>query len=115
MARADKLQAEDVLGPINFAQNGYPHEAWKTLREEAPLRYFDLGPRPGFWAVVKRADIVWLSKQPNRFVNAPRVAIFADSPPPDPTRPNRAGGRPFPARPAAGEPRPRSPLVAAQP
>ncbi len=90
MARADKLQAEDVLGPINFAQNGYPHEAWKTLREEAPLRYFDLGPRPGFWAVVKRADIVWLSKQPNRFVNAPRVAIFADSPPPDPTRPNRA-------------------------
>lgn len=90
MARADELQAEDVLGPRNFAENGYPHEAWKTLREEAPLRYFDLGPRPGFWAVVKRADIVWLSKQPTRFVNAPRMAIFADSPPPDPTRPNRA-------------------------
>lgn len=90
MARADELQAEDVLGPRNFAENGYPHQAWKTLREEAPLRYFDLGPRPGFWAVVRRADIVWLSKQPTRFVNAPRMAIFADSPPPDPTRPNRA-------------------------
>ena len=90
MARADELQAEDVLGPRNFAEKGYPHEAWKTLREEAPLRYFELGPRPGFWAVVKRADIVWLSKQPTRFVNAPRMAIFADSPPPDPTRPNRA-------------------------
>lgn len=82
MSRADELTGEDVLGPDVFAANGYPYAAWKTLREEAPLRYFDLGPRPGFWAVVKRADIVWLSKQPTRFLNAPRLAIFADSPPP---------------------------------
>ena len=39
--------------------------------------------------MTKRADIVWLSKQPERFLNAPRVAVFADSPPPDPGRPNR--------------------------
>jgi len=89
MSRAAELTAEDVLGPDNFAANGYPHDAWRVLREEAPLRYFDLGPRPGFWAVVKRADIVWLSKQPTRFLNAPRVAIFADSPPPSDTKTGR--------------------------
>lgn len=88
MSRANELTAEDVLGPDNFAANGYPHAAWKTLREEAPFRYFDLGPRPGFWAVVKRADIVWLSKRPTRFLNAPRFAIFADSPPPAEGRPS---------------------------
>ncbi len=89
MSSVDALTAEHVLGPDEFADHGYPHAAWKTLREEAPLRYFDMGPRPGFWAVVRRADIVWLSKQPERFLNAPRVAVFADSPPPDPGRPNR--------------------------
>lgn len=84
MTRADSLTAEDVLGSQTFADAGYPHAAWRTLREEAPLRYFDLAPRPGFWAVVRRADIVWLSKQPERFLNAPRVAVFTESPPPDP-------------------------------
>ena len=89
MSRADLLTAEEVIGTETFSAHGYPHEAWRTLREEAPLRYFDLSPRPGFWAVVRRADIVWLSKQPDRFLNAPRVAIFADSPPPDPDQPDR--------------------------
>jgi len=89
MPSVDALTAEHVLGPQEFADHGYPHAAWKMLREEAPLRYFDMGPRPGFWAVVRRTDVVWLSKQPERFLNAPRVAVFADSPPPDPSRPNR--------------------------
>lgn len=89
MSLAETLTAEDVLGPTAFARHGYPHEAWRCLREEAPLRYFDMGERPGFWAVVRRADIVRISKQPERFLNAPRVAVFADSPPPDPERNNR--------------------------
>ena len=90
MSAADALTTEQVLGPDEFEAHGYPHEAWKTLRREAPVKYFDMGPRPGFWAVTRRADIVWLSKQPTKFLNAPRVAVFADSPPPDPDKPNRA-------------------------
>ena len=61
MSRADQLTAEDVVGNTGFAERGYPHDAWRILREEAPLRFFDLSPRPGFGAVVRRADIVWLS------------------------------------------------------
>lgn len=90
MSAAADLTAEQVLGPDEFKAHGYPHAAWKTLRRDAPVRYFDMGPRPGFWAVTRRDDIVWLSKQPTKFLNAPRVAVFADSPPPDPTKPNRA-------------------------
>ena len=90
MARADALTVADVLDPSAFAEHGYPHDAWRLLREEAPLKYFDMGERPGFWAVTRRADIVWLSKQPTRFLNAPRVAVFADSPPPAEARSSRA-------------------------
>ena len=85
MADVDSLVAGDIVDGKRYATEGYPHEAWRALREKAPLRYFDLGERPGFWAVVRRADIVWISKQPDRFLNAPRLGVFPDSPPPDPT------------------------------
>ena len=80
MSRADSITAQDLVGEQGFVDRGYPHDAWRVLREEEPLRYFDLGERPGFWAVVRRADIVWISKQPERFLNAPRLAVFPDSP-----------------------------------
>jgi len=35
----------------------------------------------GFWAVTRRADIVWLSKQPERFRNGPRLAVFPQGAP----------------------------------
>ncbi len=76
MRDAADLTWLDVVGPDDYAQNGYPHEAWKRLRDEAPIRWFDLEGGVGFWSVVRRADIVWLSKQPMRFINAPRLAVF---------------------------------------
>ncbi len=71
----------DVIGPDTFAQHGYPHAAWKRLRAEAPIHWFDLPGGVGFWAVTKREDIVWISKQPQRFLNAPRLAIFEEGAP----------------------------------
>lgn len=85
----DAITTDDLISSQRYAASGYPHGAWRTLREQAPLRYFEMGERPGFWAVVRRADIVWLSKQPERFLNAPRLAVFADSPPPKPGRQRR--------------------------
>ena len=80
------LDELDIVGPQHYVDHGYPHEAWRILRNEAPIKWFSLGPRPGFWAVTKRADIVWLSKQPRRFLNAPRLAIFPESPSPEQRR-----------------------------
>jgi cholest-4-en-3-one 26-monooxygenase len=73
---AADLTALDVIGPDVYAELGQPLDAWKLLRTESPMHWFDLPGGAGFWAVTRRADIVWLSKQPKRFINAPRLAIF---------------------------------------
>ena len=83
---AEDITTDHLIDPDRYAASGYPHDAWRVLRQEAPLRWFSLGERPGFWAVTRRADIVNLSKQPTRFINAPRLAIFADSPAPNSRR-----------------------------
>ena len=75
------LDSLDVIGPDTYMRNGYPHAAWKRLRAESPVHWFDLPGGVGFWAITKRADIVWLSKQPTRFLNAPRLAIFEEGQP----------------------------------
>ena len=41
----------------------------------------DLPGGVGFWAVTKREDVVAISKQPNKFLNAPRLAIFEEGAP----------------------------------
>ena len=81
MAAAELPSTLEVIGPDTFADHGYPHAAWKRLRQEAPIHWFDLPGGVGFWAVTKRADVVWISKQPKRFVNAPRLAIFEEGAP----------------------------------
>jgi cholest-4-en-3-one 26-monooxygenase len=72
------LDSIDIVGSDYFAAHGYPHEAWALLRREAPVYWYD---RPGslpFWAITKHADIVWISKQPELFLNAPRLAVFPE-------------------------------------
>jgi cholest-4-en-3-one 26-monooxygenase len=72
----DSLDPLDVIGPDTYLRHGYPHAAWKRLRRESPVHWFDLPGGVGFWAITRRADIVWISKQPKRFRNAPRLAVF---------------------------------------
>jgi len=82
MNPADAITTADLMDPDRYVARGYPHDAWRTLRRHEPVKWFAFeGPRPGFWAVTKRADVVALSKQPERFLIAPRTAVFAESPP----------------------------------
>ena len=78
ICRLDEL---DVIGPDTYARDGYPHGAWRRLRRESPIHWFDLPGGTGFWAVTRRADVVWISKQPERFINAPRLAVFEQGAP----------------------------------
>jgi cholest-4-en-3-one 26-monooxygenase len=78
---SDGLDSLDIVGPDTYMNDGYPHAAWKRLRNESPVHWFDLPGGVGFWAITRRADIVWLSKQPTRFLNAPRMAIFEEGQP----------------------------------
>ncbi len=81
MSTDPSLDLLDVIGPDTYARDGYPHAAWKRLRQESPIHWFDVPGGVGFWAVTKRADIVRISKQPERFLNAPRLAIFEQGAP----------------------------------
>ena len=65
------LDTIDIIRPENYGENGYPHEAWKLLRREAPIHYWERGVQNPFWAVTKHEDIISISKQPRRFQNGP--------------------------------------------
>jgi cholest-4-en-3-one 26-monooxygenase len=77
------LDSLDVIGPDTYAAHGYPHAAWKRLRRESPVHWFDLPGGVGYWAVTRRADIVAISKQPLLYRNAPRLAVFEEGGPPE--------------------------------
>jgi len=76
MSDSISLDSLDVIGPDTYARDGYPHAAWKRLRRESQIHWFDIPGGVGFWAVTKRKDVVWISKQPERFRNGPRLAVF---------------------------------------
>jgi cytochrome P450 len=73
---SDDFPDLDIISPDTFAARGYPHPDWKRLRREAPVCWWTRGVVNPFWAITKHADIIWLSKQPRRFLNAPRLAVL---------------------------------------
>ena len=68
------LDQLDVITPDSFQEHGYPHEAWARLRRESPIHYFGEAEVP-FWAVTRHADITAISKQPDLFLNGPRLFV----------------------------------------
>jgi len=82
-ARELELDRIDIISPDHYAANGYPHAEWALLRERAPIYRFDRFDGQPFWAVTRHEDIIWISRQPQRFLNAPRLAVFEGGEPPD--------------------------------
>jgi len=76
MTPAAELHDLELIDPGEYAQHGYPHDAWRRLRREAPVFRCERS-EPPFWALVRHADIVAVSRQPERFVNAPRFQYVA--------------------------------------
>jgi len=77
------LDTLDIASDEHYEKHGYPHPEWTYLRRHAPVFWYDRPNVEPFWAITKHADIVELSKQPERFLNEPRIAVFTkDIPPP---------------------------------
>ena len=77
------LATLDVASPEHYERNGYPHPEWTWLRRHAPVFWYERPNVEPFWAITKHADIIEISKQPELFLNAPRLAVFTlDLPPP---------------------------------
>lgn len=58
------------LNDLDLFMNGQPHEAFRNLREQAPIFWNPEADGPGYWVVTKYDDVVSISKQPKLFSNA---------------------------------------------
>ena len=74
----------DPISSEHYERNGYPFPEWAWLRKHDPVSRFAHSQYDAFWAITKHADIIELSKQPNLFLNAPRLAVFNNTVPPPP-------------------------------
>jgi len=72
------LSQLDVISAEQYGTRGYPHEAWARLRREQPVCFMEPPSYKPFWAVTKHADIVEVSKQPDRFKSEGRFILFPE-------------------------------------
>lgn len=65
----------NIIHPDDYARHGYPHEVWSWMRREDPVSWWDRTQGVPFWAITKHADVIELSKQPERFLSGPRLTL----------------------------------------
>ncbi|MBY0386931.1 MAG: cytochrome P450 [Mycobacterium pseudokansasii] len=56
----------DLASPDTFV-NGVPHEALTLLRRTDPVHWQPMDGEPGFWAVLRHADVVQVARHPEIF------------------------------------------------
>jgi cytochrome P450 len=64
----------DLITTKRYAEQGYPHEEWKLMRETKPIHYFGDSEIP-YWAITKHAHITEIGRQPDLFLSAPRLVV----------------------------------------
>jgi cholest-4-en-3-one 26-monooxygenase len=61
-----RLEDVDLASPEAF-ESGVPHEAFALLRRQAPVHFHRERQGPGFWALTRYDDVVFVSKHPELF------------------------------------------------
>lgn len=56
----------DLASPDTFV-GGVPHDVLTELRRTDPVHWQEMDGEPGFWAVLKHADVVHVAREPNLF------------------------------------------------
>jgi cholest-4-en-3-one 26-monooxygenase len=76
MSAAAELEstAWEIISPEAYAKYGYPHETFRRLRAESPIRRFDDTPIP-FWGITKHAHVTEIGRSPKLFLNAPLLVV----------------------------------------
>ncbi len=67
------------LDDLDLFMRGQPHEAFRRLRESAPVHWNPEAKGPGYWAVTRYDDVARISKQPRVFSNSQGHYISYDS------------------------------------
>ncbi len=64
----------DLMNPSRMSR-GVPFEDFRTLRNECPVALQEAGPHsPEFWAVTRREDVDYISKNPGKFSSSVNLA-----------------------------------------
>ena len=76
MSAAAELEslAWEIIHPEAYARHGYPHETFRRLRAESPIRHFDDTPIP-FWGITKHAHVTEIGRSPELFRNSPLLIV----------------------------------------
>jgi cholest-4-en-3-one 26-monooxygenase len=77
-------QTLDLMTPEHYERHGYPHKEWAWVRRHDPVFWYERSNVEPFWAITKHADIIEIGKQPELFLNGPRLAVFTTDLPPPP-------------------------------
>jgi cholest-4-en-3-one 26-monooxygenase len=72
------IDVYDLIDPARYAERGYPHDAWTTLRNEDPVAYFHAEGWKPFWAITKHADVLEIAKQPLKFSSAQGITLLRE-------------------------------------
>ncbi|HEY2358993.1 MAG TPA: cytochrome P450 [Phenylobacterium sp.] len=64
----------DLLSPASFA-DGQPHDQFRWLRENAPVRWHDEPNGRGFWAVTGHADVWTVDRDFQNYSSEPTIMI----------------------------------------
>ncbi|HEX2576739.1 MAG TPA: cytochrome P450 [Aquihabitans sp.] len=69
-----------LADPNTFAA-GVPHEALAELRRTTPVAWQEMDGQPGFWAVLRHADVVTVARDPATFSAERGGVVLEDLPP----------------------------------
>ncbi len=73
----------NLIDPDTYQRGGPPHEQFAWLREHDPVFWHADGGEPGwpgFWAVTRHEDVAHVSRHPELFSSARRLALFGEVP-----------------------------------
>ncbi len=73
----------NLVDPDVYQRCGPPYEQFRWLREHAPVFWHAAGGEPGwpgFWAVTRHTDVAHVSRHPEIFSSARRLALFGEVP-----------------------------------
>ena len=69
------------LGDPDTFVDGVPHEAIAELRRSTPVAWQELDGEPGFWAVLRHADVVTVARDPVTYSAERGGVVLEDLPP----------------------------------
>lgn len=69
-----------LADPATFA-DGVPHAAIDALRASTPVAWQEMDGEPGFWAVLRHADVVTVAREPVLFSATQGGVVLEDLPP----------------------------------